>query len=374
MARLSAVFVVAALLAAEAASNANQRTRSDQRTSPDEGLSVKVSDEMAPPGGLAQIKIRVTDDVPIFTGSARFSFSGIDRIEGISLISPGDDAAGIAVVRGTDVALSFVSPNATLGTNSDYPLVTVLGRVPADASIGASFPLVLDAGSLQLFDPSGVPYVTEEASGELVAWPSVAIHEVIPGSATLSAGSVVTILGSNFEPDTEMRFDETEVEQVLFVSPTRIDVVVPQSLRMHGLEIEARNRDGSRSTYFSYQRTSRAATAGQSVMRDIVPIFQSRSAQTATLHLSGATTGVALQNLGRTDAVVAAELFTASGARVAATRVTVPSNTFLVRALSELFRIHSFGDAIVRVTSAMPVQVLGVSIDSTGTVSPRLPQ
>jgi hypothetical protein len=184
----------------------------------------------------------------------------------------------------------------------------------------------------------------------------------------------VTILGSNFQRHTEMRFDETALAQVLFVSPARIDVVLAQNARMHGLEIEARNPDGWRPTYFSYQRTSRAGKAGQSVLRDIVPIFQSRSAQSATLHLSGATTGVALQNLDRMDAVVAAELFTSSGARAAVATVTVPSNTFLVRELSELFRVRNFGDAIVRVTSATPVQVLGVSIDSTGTASPRVPR
>jgi hypothetical protein len=233
---------------------------------------------------------------------------------------------------------------------------------------------VLDADSLQLVDPNGVRYITEVKSGQLVAWPSLTIHEVRPGSATLSGGSLVTILGSNFQPATEIRFDETALTQVLFVSPTRMDVVLAQNARMHGLEVEARNPDGSQSTFFSYQRTSRTGKTGQSVMKDIVPIFQSRSAQRSTLYLSGATTGVALQNLERTDAVVVAELFTASGAGVAATTVTLPSNTFLVRELSELFRIRNFGDAIVDLRSATPVQVLGVSIDSTGTASPRLPQ
>ena len=369
MVQMSAAVILIALFVAGTISTANQRTRGTAV------VTIRASQEMAPPGGMAQMKIRMTDDEPIITGRASFSFSGMAGIEGISLVSPSDDgAAGIAVVRGTDVALSIVSPNGTLGTVSDYPLITVLCRVPADAPIGATFPFVLDAGSLQLVDPNGVQYVTEVDDGQLVAWPSLTIHEVIPGSATLSGGSRVTILGSNFQPHTEMRFDETELAQVLFVSPTRIDVVLPQSTRMHGLEVEARNPDGSRSTFFSYQRTSRAGKAGQSVMRDIVPLFQSRSLQSATLHLSGATTGVALQNLNRTDAVVAAELFNASGARAASTTVTVPSNTFLIRALSELFRVRSFGDAIIRLTSATPVQVLGVSIDSTGAAHPRLPQ
>ena len=368
MVRLSAAITVAALVIACAMLSADQRTR------PTNSVTIRASQEMAPPGGMAQMKIRMTDLQPIITGRARFSFPGMAGIEGIGVVSPGDDAAGIAVVRGTDVALSIVSPSATLGTDSDYPLVTVVGRVPVDAPMGATFPLVLDAGSLQLIGPTGTQYVTEADPGQLIVSPSLTIHEVIPGSATLPGGSRVTILGSHFQRHTEMRLDETGLAEVLFVSPARIDVVLEETTRMHGLEVEARNPDGSRSTYFSYQRTSRAGKATHSVMRDIVPIFNSRSAHNATLHLAGATTGVALQNPGQTDAVVTAELFTASGAAVAATRVTLPSNSFLVREVAELFRARDFANAIVRVSSASPVQVLGVSIDAAGAVSPLLPQ
>jgi hypothetical protein len=371
MIRLSAAVTLVALLVAGTISTA-QHTR---RTEAVDAVTVRASQEVAPPGGMAQMKIRVTNEVLIVTGSAKFSFPGMAAIEGISVVSPTDDgAAGVAVVHGTDVALSIVSPNATLGTDSDYPLVTVLARVPVDAPIGATFPFVLDGTSLQLIGPNGVAYATEVDSGQLVAWPSLSIHEVKPGSATLSSGSRVTILGSNFQQRTEMRFDETALAQVLFVSPTRIDVVLAESTRMHGLEVKAKNPDGSESEYFSYQRTSRTGKASQSVMRDIVPIFQSRSAQSSTLQLSGGTRGVALQNLNRTEVVVAAELFNASGARAASTTVKLPSNTFLVRELYELFRVRSDGDAIVRLTSATPVQALGVSIDSAGAAHPRLPQ
>jgi hypothetical protein len=218
-----------------------------------------------------------------------------------------------------------------------------------------------------------VRYATEVDSGQVVAWPSPAIHEVIPGSATLPRGSRVTILGSGFRRHTDMRFEETELEKVLFISPTRIDVVLGQNTRMHGLEVEARDPDGFRPTFFSYQRTSRAGKVAHSAMRDIVPLFQSRSVRNATLHLSGTTTGVAVQNLEQTDAVVVAELFTAPGIRVADTTIMLASNTFLVRTLSELFQVSNFGDGFVSLTSATPVQVLGVSIDSNGAASPRLP-
>src|SRR5919106_593848 len=110
MVRLSAAVTLIALLVAGTISTASQRARQTA------AVTVRASQEMAPPGGMAQMKIRVTDAVPIFTGSAKFSFPGMAAIEGISVVSPADDgAAGIAVVRGTDVALSIVSSNGTLG-------------------------------------------------------------------------------------------------------------------------------------------------------------------------------------------------------------------------------------------------------------------
>jgi hypothetical protein len=363
--------VTAAVVVAAGAMCAAASDRND-----DLSVSVKVSHEAAPPGGMAQMKIRMTNDKPIITGSAKFSFGGFARIDGINIVSPDDDAAGLAIVRGTDVTVSAVSPNGTFGTDSDYPLLTVVGRVPLDAPIGQVFPMVLRQDALRLIDPSGAPYPTEAKSGQLMSWPSVAIHDVVPGSATLPAGSVVSIHGSNFRPDTEIRFNESEmtVAQVRYLSSTRVDVVIGDPTSMHGLEIEARNRDGSRSTYFSYQRTSRAGKSGHTVLRDVVPLFRNRATADATLQLSGAVTGLALQNLDRSDATVFAELSTTSGRGVAAAVVTVPSNQFLVRQLSEIFRVRNVTSGIVRLTSATPVQVLGVSVDSAGAATPVLPR
>jgi hypothetical protein len=105
-----------------------------------------------------------------------------------------------------------------------------------------------------------------------------------------------------------------------------------------------------------------------------VPLFPNRTAQTATLRLSGAVTGIALQNPDRVDTPVIAELFTASGVPVACAVVIVPPKHYVVRELSEIFGVLYPETSIVRIVSVTPVQVLGVSVDATtGAATPQAP-
>jgi IPT/TIG domain len=363
------VLTIACVLSGAVLSGAGPRPRR-QAT-----VSIKVSHETAPAGGLAQLKIRMTDAKPIVTGRARVSFVGLAGVEGISLVSPADDAAGVAVVRGTDVTLSVVSPNGTFGTDSDYPLVTVVGRVPADAAVGDTFPVVVHPEAFQLFGPTGAAIAVDISQGQLVSGPALAIYDVAPGSASVAAGSTVAISGSHFHPETEIRFRETEVSvaHVQYVSSTRLNITVGDTTSMHGMEIQARNRDGSRVTHFSYQRTLPAGGSAHPVLRDVVPLFLTRTWHDAQLQLDGAASGLALQNLGAHDAHVTLDMVTAAGVPVAAGRITVPPNHFVVRELTEVFHVKSASNVIVRVSSPTPVQVLGVNVDSSGAATPSLP-
>lgn len=336
------------------------------------GLSVKVSQETAPPGGMVQMKVRTTEGKPISTGKASLNFRWLASVDGVSLVSPTDDVAGIAMVRGTDVAVSLVSPNNSFVT-SEYPLWTITGRVPVDAPMGATFPMTFHRGTLEVLDALGVPYVTEGRAGQLTTAPAIAIHDVVPGSATLPAGSVVTIHGSRFQRHTRVRFKEAELAQVRYISPTRMEAVLAQQTQMHGMEIEARNPDGFRTTFFSYQRATRSGASVVPDMNEVVPLFGNQTMQKATLHLSGATTGVALQNLDATETSIVLELFTASGESVASAVFNVPSNQYVVRGLAEIFGVPSPETAIVRLVSVSPVHVLGVSVDGDLRATARLP-
>jgi hypothetical protein len=326
------------------------------------GVSMKVSKETAPPGGMAQMKVYITEPKPISTGLGRFSFGAYAGIDGIALMSPGNDTVGVAVVNGTEMALSLVSPSATFGTDPEYPVLAVAGRIPVGTPIGIKFPLDFRPGTLSLRDASGIAYPTEIKPGHLVTAPGLSIHDVRPGSADLPAGAVVTILGSEFGPRTEVRFDEVKLAQVRYVDSGRIDVVLAQPAHMHGMAIKATNPDGSRSAYFSYQRTTRAGPSGHSVFANVVPVFPYRTTLAAAVTVAGAETGLALQNLETTDTTVVTELMLADGLRRVAV-LNVPSNQFVVKELSEIFGPY-VDAATVCIHAVTPVQVMGVALDA----------
>jgi hypothetical protein len=343
------------------------------------GVSLKVSRETAPPGGVAQMKVFVTEPKPISTGGASMAFDAYADVVGIALMNPNQDVTGVALVRGTDVSLAFASPSATFGTSIDYPVLAVAGHVPADAPIGAKYPLTIDPTALQLRDPNGVAYPVEVKPGFLVAESGVSIHDISPGSAVVPAGGVVTISGSSFGPKTEIRFKEGKLAQVRYLNPRRIDVVVAQTTTMHGMQVKAKNPDGSQATYFSYQRTKSAPPSTDPVLQYAVPLLPPATVTAATLALppaAAATTyGIAVQNIETTDAVASIDLVDAGNVTIGQVSVRVPSRHYLVRELVELFGFAPDGAATIRVASATPIQVLGIAANqAAGTASPLLPQ
>ncbi len=339
------------------------------------GVSLSVSNETAPPGATTQVKISVTEPKPILTGGGSLSFSAFDSVFGIAIIAPGGDTFGVALERGTNVALSVLSPSSSFGMNIDYPILTIAGRVPATAPIGAKFVLPIDAAAFQFLDSSGNAYPMEARAGQLTVNKGVAIGDVSPGSTVVPAGGIVTITGTNFVPNTNIRFAEAKISQVRYVSPTRIDVVLAQTATMHGMTVIAKNPDGTQDTYYSYQRTHAMSLSADPVMQYAVPLFPPKAAMTAMITLpapkTGFTYGVALQNIDSAGAYAMIELVDAGGNAIAVTAANIDPSTFLVRELSELFGPLPPNGSAIRITSSAPIQVMGIAADqNAGTADP----
>jgi hypothetical protein len=341
------------------------------------GVSISVSKETAPPGGMAQVKVFITEPKPITMGAGTYAFDAYESVDGIALMNAVEDVAGIALVRGTQVTLAFTSPSGTFGMEPDYPVLTVAGRIPANAPLGLKYPLIFDASTLQLYDGAGFLYPVEAKPGHLITALGLSIHDVVPGSAVVPAGGTVTIMGSGFERGTEIRFKEAKLSRVTYVNPTRIDVVVKDSARMHGMMIRATNPDGTRSVYFSYQRTGPHGASADAVLEYAVPLLPPAAVNAATVAFPAPallhTYDVAIQNVEGVTASVRLELVDADGTVIGITQLELPSSRYAVRELSELFGFAPDGACTVRVASATPVQVLGASADQgQGTVAPIL--
>ena len=340
------------------------------------GVELSVSNEKAPPGGMAQVKVFVTEPKPITSGGGSFTFDAYESIEGIALMNELEDVTGAAVVNGSQLTIRLASPSGTFGMDPDYPVLAVTGRIPADAPIGLKYRLEFDQGSLQLFDPLGGLYTVLTKSGHLITQSGLSIDDINPGGAVVPAGGVVTITGNSFVKGTEIKFKEAKLSQVRYISPTRIDVVVARETRMHGMGIKAANPDGSRATYFSYQRTyamtqsdNPATPSADPVLSRTVPLVQPNMTTPASIPFPAPnenfTYGIALQNTGAAGSHVSSQLIDAGGVEVAIADIDVPPGRFTVLLLSELFNgATCAAECTVKITSAtVPVQVLGIAAD-----------
>ncbi len=341
-------------------------------------LSLSVSKEVAPPGSLVQLKVFITEPKPISTGGGSITFDAYDTLYGISLSSHSPDSYGVAVVNGNNMKLSVISPSATFGSTTDYPLLTVVGRVPPATPIGTKFPMTLDPGSLLLYDPTGALYPTEVKQGHLVAGQSVTIGDITPGSAVVPAGGTVLISGANFVPGTNIKFAEAAVSNIEYIDSGHLLVTLGTTANMHGMMIKASNPDGTKSVYFSYQRTfPMPVLSSDPVMKFAVPLAPLHLVNTATIALpapvAGTTYGIALQNI--TADTTATILVTYADGTTAMTTLDVGVNKFVVREFSELFGAPPAAPSTVVVMSPVAIEALGIAADQTaGTASPILPQ
>jgi hypothetical protein len=338
------------------------------------GVSLKVSHETAPPGGIAQIKVTVTEPKPITTGRMALSFTRLDRFAGIAAMSPANDTFGVAQLRNSEIDFSVLSTTSSFGTNLDYPILTVAARVPATTPLGTVIPVSLGSDGLRMLAPGGTVYPSELDDGSVTVARGISIDNVTPGSADLPAGSVVTIVGHGFVPATKVRFNEAVLSSVRYVDSTQIQVVLASAARMHGMRIRAENPDGRKTTYFSYQRTRRQGTSAFPAFQNVVPLFPLRMATQARVRIAAVSTALAVQNIGTTTVRTTVDLLAADG-RVLATRVTsVGPSRFAVSEISELFGMSYVPGSIVRVRSAAPLQLMAIEVGPSGDATPIAPQ
>jgi IPT/TIG domain-containing protein len=342
-------------------------------------IGLAVSKETAPPGALSQMKISLTEPKPISTGTGSVDFTAYDSLVGISLASHTRDAWGVAVVNGGSLKLSIISPSATFGDTIDYPILTIVGRVPSTALIGTKYPLNIDPTAVQFYSGTGTLYPVEVKNGQLVAGNVVSIGNVVPGSAVVPAGGTVTITGVGFQPGINVKFAEATVASVQYVNSTQLIVTLGTQATMSGQMIKVSNPDGTSDVYYSYQRTYPMAPSADPVMQLVMPLLPPNEVNLASVAIpapaASTTYGIALQNIEPTPAVATVNLLDASGNFVTSTQVTVAASGFVVRELSELFGAAPAAAATVQVTSPNPIQVLGVIANqTTGTASPIVAQ
>lgn len=387
---LHLLFIAAALAMVASEPERDIRANSNVRATHGPGLSLRLTDETGPAGSIVQLKVELTEPKPISTGGGKIRTRGLARLVGVVLMNEGQDTYGVALVNGPDLTFNVISPSGLFGTPTDYPILGIAGTIEY-ASSGQSFPMILDPTGLTFRDASGAVYLTEIQNGRLTVGDGVTIGNVSPGSAVVPAGGVVRITGTNFTPNTRIQLNETAIREQRFINSGRIDVVLGQSRRMHGLRIRARNdENGGRSEYeyYSYERTTPIGSSNDTLLSTAVPLFSTMTYMSATVELplssslrrrrsAGPAYGsapstkklaFAVQNLDASNASVSVELLDRSGNPYAINTMSVGPGRYLVREIEEVFGIVA-PPAAVRLRSSVPIQVLGLVADhSSGSV------
>lgn len=343
------------------------------------GLSLRIGNEIQPPGGMLQMKVFLTEPKPISTGKGKIAISATFAadVEGVSLFSTNGDAAGAAVIHGSRVQMVCIVPSTVLGSNPDLPLLTITSKVRNNAALGSSTPLSISPANLVFLDQNGVPYPEEISAGSLTIASNVSITDVNPGSISVPAGGTVVVSGLNFTPTTTVQFKEVNLSSVTYVSPTELDVTVGAPVTMQGQQVTVNNPDGTSAVYYAFQRTTLSGRSASGLLNATLPLFAGMFWTSATFSLpadSGTTfSGLAVQNLQPVSATVRVSLIAANGTTVGKRTLSLAANSRFVRQMVELVSTPPPAGSHWLVHSSTPVQMLGLSADSsTAVVSPVL--
>lgn len=345
--------------------------------------TIRVTNEVAPPGGMAQVKVLLTSPKPITTGNMSLDFAAgfFDSIDGIALFSNTGDVVGAAVVDSGKLNVRFTSPNGTLGVNTDYPLLTAAFRISQSDLPGQIFFINLDPFASTWQTLLGSTFPVEIQQGSIAVGGGVSITDVIPGGGSLPAGATFSVFGIGFTPSTKLTVRGLNVQTIAYVSPTEFRVTLRAGGMLDGAMFQAQNPDRSTDTYYSYMRGVPIGVSARPLLAKTVPVFSILTATEAVLPSTISPqvnpayfTAIALQNPSPATALVTIEARSGAGALLGTSTVSLANHSRFSREASELFGFTLPTGAYLHVLSTQPVQVEGLlGCDTTHVVLPLAP-
>jgi IPT/TIG domain len=340
-------------------------------------VALHIPNETAPPGGVVQMKFMVTEPTPISSGKPIVHYDDVmfDSVLGIEVFVPTGDVNGVAMIRGSQIALMYTTTAGAQGT--DYPIMTMALHIRPDAFPGMQTQFTLDPSSTWVLGLLGVASYKPTPPATITVAGSVSITNVVPGGGLLPAGTVVSIQGMGFQPKTQVQLNNIRFSSIHVVSPGEIQFTLAAATQMTGQKIQVVNPDGSQDSYFSYMRGVPVGSSNRPLLASALPIFSAVTHSWAVFGPMAAAastqfTGLAVQNPNLTPTDVTVALYSPANVLLGSSTLSVPAGNRLMRETSELAQgvIPPIGSYVV-VTSSQPVQAFGFwGDDGSGTVTP----
>jgi hypothetical protein len=363
-----------------------------------------------PPGGIFQFQLSNTEPKPIGHGSTRPQVP-TGPVRGVAINDPSGKAAGIAVidtsVNPSNIKLQLSSPDALLGTDVTYPVITMSMPLSNTLTPGATFPLSIDTANTSFFDATKAYTTLEFAPGTLTIAPvgSPFVSDVLPAGGLLPDRTLIKIFGAGFNANTRVSIEGTTIvpaDQTL-VNSGEVDVKICNgavadgaatcpgtgaTFQLDGERVRVKDTNTNFVLeYYTYLRADDVAGSSATALVNLVhPMFSRVTYLSATIPLvTGGTqfTGLSLQNTNTQDAGIKIDLLDSGNASLANTSFILPglsatAGKKITRdVIADWFPSPPAGATQVRVTvtSGHAVQVLGMLGDtSTGVVTPVIPQ
>jgi hypothetical protein len=231
-------------------------------------LTLEVSNEIAPAGGWAQIKIRVTEPLPVAAASIVMDLdpSVFGNISEVAVFSADGGAYGFAGVSGRHLDAKFFcggrssGRNAILGQIRNLPVLVVTVAVLPSAPAGTVAAVTLnpsgyDPPAFQPWkDPDENPYDVAVIPGSMTVGGSFSVRNVAPGGGILPAGTVLHIQGLGFTPSTTVRADDFIISAARYTGPEDIEVTLEAPTELTAKRFVVQNADRSEVEHFSSLR------------------------------------------------------------------------------------------------------------------------
>ncbi len=310
-------------------------------------------------------------------------------------------------VSPSNIKIQLSSPDALLGTDITYPVITLSMPLSNSLTPGATFPLSIDTANTSFFDSTKAYTTLEFAPGTLTIAPvgSPYVSDVLPAGGLLADRTLIKIFGAGFNANTRVSIEGTTIVPVdqTLVNSGEIDVkicngvvadtatVCPNNgstMQLDGERVRVKDTNTNFVLeYYTYLRADDVAGSSATALVNLVhPMFSRQTYLAASIPLvTGGTqfTGLSLQNTSSQNAGIKIELLDAGNASLANTSFILPGLTGTAGkkitrdVIADWFPSPPTGATQVRVTvtSGPAVQVLGMLGDtSTGTVTPVIPQ
>ena len=243
-------------------------------------LSLRVSSETVPAGGVIQLKLQLTEPTPVATGKMNFAFDSaiFSDVLGINLIAPGGDVSGTAIVTDGGLSLHFTSPKGTFGTIVGYPIMTMAMKLRPGIAAGTKTTVTMNLNTSAFASLLGSPLAATVKPGVITIANTVpAIYNVLPGGGKIKAGQPFTIVGANFNAGSKLAVDALAKMTILSWDANTMTVVPDADIMLDNSRIRITNPDKTLLEYYSYLRAYSSGKSFSLLMSKVVPLFSLNS-------------------------------------------------------------------------------------------------